>query len=206
MNTCVSAHDPFDEPRSHPWTDSAADASCRYFDLVREPELIRTVLEDFRPWSHYPAVESMYELLEFLNGPSSRLESNDCAFSEPCGNTLPQIAKALQCEGRIMILYRDLELNLSRSRVEDLRNHLHLRLEALDPDFELGLVGTTITPVRYIDLPVVRELQLGHQLMISFWAWGDAEQEVMNNLNQVLLNLRRAFGEGPEDWLNRAAP
>ena len=194
MKTCQYAGKPFDEPRTHPWTDTTGDAACRYYDLVSEPELIRTALEDFRPWHHYRAVQSLYELLEWLNAPSSSLESNDCAFSPPYASNVPQLGKSLECEGRVMILYRDIELNLSRRRVEGLRTGLHLCLEALDPDFELGLIGTMIPPVLYID-PVSRGRQLGQQLMISFWAWGDSEEEVMNNLERVMENLRQALEE-----------
>jgi hypothetical protein len=193
MKTCQYAGEPFEEQRSHPWTNSAGDAACRYYDLVREPELIRTALEDFRRLSHYPAVQSLYELLEWLNAPTSSLETNDCAFSPPEASDVPQLAKALQCEGRLMILFRDLELNLSLPRVEALRTRLHLCLEALDTDFELGVVGTTVCPVLYIDLPGSRERQLGHQLMISFWAWGDSEAEVMDNLERLVGNLRQAL-------------
>mgnify|MGYP007047006084 CR=1 FL=1 len=42
-------------------------------------------------------------------------------------------------------------------------------------------------------LPGAREQQLGHQLMISFWAWGDSQSEVMGNLKRVLENLSHAL-------------
>ncbi len=94
-----------------------------------------------------------------------------------------------------MILYRDLQLNLSSRRIESLNNDLHIRLPLLDLDFELGLVGTTMLPVRYLQLPVAANGQLGQQLMSSFWAWGDSDDEVMNNLARVLRNLAQVIGE-----------
>jgi hypothetical protein len=195
MKTCEYAGEPLDRPRSHPWTDATTSSAFRYYDFKTEPALIRTVLEDFVPWSHYPAVTRLYELLERLNASSSILESNDCAFSAPHESEAPELGKALQCDGRVMILYRDLALNLSRRRVEDLKNALHFGLATLEPDLEFGMIGTTIPPVRYIDLPVARAQQLGYQLMISFWAWGDSEQEVMSNLERVLENLAHALEE-----------
>jgi len=93
-----------------------------------------------------------------------------------------------------MILYRELELNLSQRGIEDLKNALHLRLTALDRTFEGGMIGTTMPPVAYVAMPNTREPQLGHQLMISFWAWGDSESEVMGNLKRVLENLAQALG------------
>lgn len=193
MKTGQYAGDPFEEERSHPWTDAIGDAAFRYYDFVREPALIRTSLEDFVPFEHYPAVQSMYELLELLNGPASKLETNDCSLSPPSASDVPPMA--LQCEGRLMILFRELESNLSLPRIEALRTALHLSLEARDTAFEFGMVGTAVFPVLYVELPGPRERQLGQQLMISFWAWGDTEAEVMDNLDRVFGNLRHALLE-----------
>jgi hypothetical protein len=193
MKTCEYDGEPFSEPRSHPWTGAIANPACRYYDFKIEPELIRTALEDFLPWSHDPAVIVLYELLERLNAMASILESNDCAFSGPHESEAPQLGK-LQCDGRVMILYRELELNLSQRRIEDLKNALHLRLATLDRTFEWGMIGTTMPPVVYVALPGTPEQQLGHQLMISFWAWGDSQSEVMRNLKRVLENLSQALG------------
>ena len=53
----------------------------------------------------------------------------------------------------------------------------------------LGMIGTTIVPVRYVTLPVPDDEQLGYQLMISFWAWGSSEAELMTSLGRVMKNL-----------------
>ncbi len=193
MKTCEYDGEPLQDPRSHPWTDAVANAASRYYDLKATPGLIRTALEDFVPWSHHPAIARFYALLEQLNAPASMLESNDCAFTGPHASDAPQLGKRLQCEGRVMILYRELRANLSRRRVDDLKNALHLRLATLDPELEWGMIGTTIAPVRYVGLPGTREEQLGHQLMLSFWAWGDQDAEVMSNLERVVKNLADAL-------------
>ena len=67
-------------PRSHPWIDGESDPTHRYYDFRTSPELIRSSLEDMQEWSTYPATETFYRLLEWLNGPESVFESNDCAF------------------------------------------------------------------------------------------------------------------------------
>jgi len=149
-------------------------------------------LEDFVPWSHYAAVGEFYTLVEWLNGPLSTLESNDCAFTGPHANDAP-LAKALQCSGRIMVLFSRLERNLSRPAVDAFENALHRRLGAIDPDFSWGVIGTTVLPVRYVTLPGSEEQQLGYQLMISFWAWGNVEEELMTNLGRVLRNLSQGL-------------
>lgn len=192
MKTCEWAGASL-ERRSHPWTDAEGDPDCRYYDLTAEPEHIRASLEDLRSWQRYPAIEGFYTLLERLNQPMSSLESNDCAFSGPAENDEPSVRKALQCSGRLMVLFRSLVLNTDPRRVEALKNQLHLRLGALDPSFQWGVIGTTVVPVRYLGLPERAQQQLGSQLMISFWAWGDTEADTMLNLGRVFENLSHAL-------------
>ena len=193
MRTCEYDGEPSVEPRSHPWTDTLASSANRYWDLKAAPALIRTALEDFLPFGHQPAIARFYTLLERLNAPASTLESNDCAFTGPHANEAPAMDKRLQCEGRVMILFRELGLNRSPRRVAELKDGLHLYLETLDRDLVWGMIGTTIYPVRYVTLPVAPDQQLGQQLMISFWAWGDSEAELMSNLERVVRNLAQAL-------------
>lgn len=192
MKTCEYAGPPFSTPRSHPWSDTP-DAGARYFDLTVTPGHIRTSLEDFKPWAHYPAIETFYKLLERLNQKSSALESNDCAFEGPRRNEDRTVAKALQCSGRVMVLFRALARNTEAAEVSWLKNELHGALAPLDPNFLSGVVGTTIVPVRYLPLPEENGRQLGQQLMISFWAWGNSEAESMENLGRLLKNLTQAL-------------
>jgi len=192
MKTCEYAGPPFSAPRSHPWRDTPG-TGARYFDLTVTPAHIRTSLEDFKPWARYPAIETFYKLLERLNHKSSALESNDCAFEGPQRNENRAVAKALQCSGRVMVLFRALARNTEKGEVSWLKNELHGALGPLDPNFQSGLVGTTIIPVCYLPLPEQNGQQLGEQLMISFWAWGNSEEESMDNLGRVLKNLTQAL-------------
>lgn len=193
MRTCEYAGEPFAAPRSHPWVGAAADASSRYYDFTASPQQIRSSLEDFTPWGHYAAIEAFYVLLERLNHGKSVLESNDCAFIGPHPSESTTTQKALECSGRVMVLFRDLARNTAVGQIEGLKNDLHLALIKVDPNFRSGVVGTTIVPVRYLTLPDIREQQLGVQLMISFWAWGDSELENMQNLSRLLRNLTQAL-------------
>lgn len=190
MKTCEYNGAPFEQARSHPWTDATGNSGFRYYDLTAAPEHIRTSLEDFLPWSHYAAIEAFYRLLESLNRASSVFESNDCAFSGPEPNNHPAIAKAFQCSGRVMLLYRALDRNILPDGIERLKNQLHHALAALDSGFEWGMIGTTLVPARYLAVD-----QLGCQLMISFWAWGDTEADTMNNLKRLFANLSRVLGD-----------
>jgi hypothetical protein len=193
LRTCEYAGEPFAAPRSHPWVGAASDKTSRYYDLTASPALIRSSLEDFVPWGRYAAVEAFYVLLERLNHEKSLLESNDCAFTGPHPSESTATQKALECSGRVMVLFRELSRNTDAAQVEALKNELHLALAKLDPNFRSGVVGTTIVPVRYLALPGANEAQLGAQLMISFWAWGNSEDENMQNLSRLLRNLTSAL-------------
>jgi hypothetical protein len=191
LKTYQYAGDPLDEPRSHPWVGAVDDPEAQYYDLTATPALIRSSLEDLLPWRRFSAVESFYEMLEQLNHAKSALESNDCAFTGPHANEDMTIPKALQCCGRVMVLFRALGRNTDAARVAWLRNELHVELSELDSAFQWGAVGTTRIPVVYLALPEGQ--QLGSQLLISFWAWGDREADTMQNLARVIKNLTRAL-------------
>jgi hypothetical protein len=193
LKTYEYAGDPFDEPRSHPWLGAVENPESQYYDLTANPALIRSSLEDLLPWSRFSGVEAIYALLEQLNHGKSALESNDCAFSGPHANEDITIAKALQCCGRIMVLFRVLERNTDERLLRWLKNELHVELSQLDSEFQWGAIGTTLIPVRYLALSEAEGRQLGLQLMISFWAWGDDEADTMRNLERVIKNLTRAL-------------
>lgn len=180
-------------PRSHPWIDGESDPTHRYYDFRTKPERIRSSIEDMQEWSAYPATETFYRLLEWLNGSESVFESNDCAFSGATVNTSPQSSKRLQCSGRLMILYRNLALNTSPEQIHWLTNAAAHALSRTDPAFEGGAIGATIMSVRFTTLPGPPELQRGQQLMLSFWAWGAHELEVMTNLDRTFLNVTLAL-------------
>ena len=193
MKTCVYDGTPLAEPRSHPWSGAAGDADSRYYDLTLSPALIRTSLEDFVPWARYPAVDAFYALLERLNHLRSPLESNDCAFSGPAENAEPTVHKQLECSGRLMVLFRALARNTVPSEIEELRARLHRDLSADDPAFRWGVIGTSVIPVRFLALAGEPGPELGAQLMISFWAWGDSEPDTMQNLGRLFKALGRAL-------------
>jgi hypothetical protein len=172
--------------RSHPWTSATTDSTSRYYDLKQSPSLIRSALEDFVPWSDYPAIEGIFALLEWLNAGVGDYETNDCEFTGPMANEVVALDFPHMCSGRIMLLFRDLARNQSFDDVDHLSKQLHVALANIDPLFEAGVVATTIVPVHYRDLP---EPQLGWQLMVSFWAFGDGTQDSMSNLARLIANL-----------------
>jgi hypothetical protein len=193
MKTCEYAGGVFPELRSHPWLESATDVAARYYDFTTSPQLIRSALEDFVPWARYGAIETFYAMLQRLNHARSAFETNDCEFTGPHDNDQPEILKAFGCSGRVMLLFRALEQNTVEESVVSLKHALHSNLAELDEAFVWGLVGTTLVPTRYLALPESNGQQLGKQLMISFWAWGDSEADTMLNLGRLFTNLSRAL-------------
>ena len=191
MKTFENREEVSAQRRSHPWSTSTGDLSHRYYDFKAKPELIPLVLEDLRPWDAYAAVQSIYDLLAWINGPGSPFESNDCAFVGPEENVDGDFRKRLQCCGRLGILFRDLALNTSERAMSRWIEGIHTGLRALDPDFAWGAVGTTRLRVDYRELPEGRAD--GSQLLLSFWAWGDDEPEVFENLARVISALRVAL-------------
>lgn len=176
------------EVRSHPWQGSLTDPTHRYHDLKKHPELIRSALEDFLPFAAYPAVETFYQLLEWLNGPTCVLQTNDCAFNGPGPNEMAKYP-ALQCSGRVMVLYRELKKNRDSRRISRIADTIATTLLSRDEDFGAGIIGVTIVPVRLTALLVNEDDQLGWQLMLSFWAIGDDPDETLENLDRTLTNL-----------------
>jgi len=177
-------------PRGHPWGTAIDNPDERYYDFKEHSDLIPEVLEDFKPWSRYPAIATFYELLRWINGPESVVESNDCAFQGPRPNPSRAFPKARECTGRLMILIRRLEMNVSYQVVTDLEERALLQLQSLDTEFEWGAIGTTIAKVHYHTLPSAPP---GFQLCISFWAWGDTDDDAMSSLDRTLRNLKRAL-------------
>jgi hypothetical protein len=194
MMTCTFDGDVQTLARAHPWTTTTANPAHRYYDLRATPALIRTSLEDLLPWTRHPAIETFYTLLEWLNGPGSTLESNDCAFEgpEPCEDV--EGRGSLECSGRVMLLFRNLARNVEGDDLADMTGALHASLAQMDPRFGRGVIGTTLIPVDYVTREAPAS-QHGAQLMLSFWAWGRSEDECMISLGRLLTNLARAVRE-----------
>jgi len=174
--------------RAHPWDYAESDDSHRYYDFKANPDLIPDVLEDYRPWAKYPAIKNFYGLLSYINGPACEFESNDCAFWGPQDNTNSNFQKSLQCSGRLMILYRDLTLNSNPKYMQTLNEGVRFYLERLDTDLKFAFVGTSFLKVNYWKLPP--RLQMGQQLALNFWAWGDDDKETFDNLGRIFLVLQ----------------
>ncbi len=193
------------KPRSHPWIDAESNPAYRYYDFKTQPELIRSSLEDLQQWTSYPAIETFYRLLEWLNGFESIFESNDSAFNGAAATAGTPSSKPLQCSGRLMILYRDLAVNTSHEQMHRLADTTAKALSETDPMFEGGAIAVTIVTTRFIALPGPPARQRGQQLMLSFWAWGETEAETMRHLDRIFQNLTGTL-QRVSDEIRRSTP
>jgi hypothetical protein len=196
MNVYFDSRFENDPAGPHPYDGSTYSDEVRYYNFKKHPELIPEVLEDFRGWVQYEAVQTFYELLRWLNGEASTLESSDCAFMGPKPETNKRWEKALVVSGRLMILYRNLPLNLERQNMVMLNDAIHLYLRQTESRLtaQQASVGTTIVRTIYGAFN-----RLGYRLVISFWAWGDDDGEAMDNLDRLFKALLKCLKAASED-------
>jgi hypothetical protein len=174
----------------HPYDGAAYSPDVQYYDFKRSPELIPNVLEDFTPWANHAAVLTFYDLVRWVNSPDSALESSDCAFQGPHPETSERWEKPVVVSGRLMIIYRDLPLNTVRANLEMLSAAVLHYLAEIDPDFTVqqASVGTSVVQTIYTRLN-----RAGYRLQLSFWAWGDTDDEAFQNLDRLFKALRECL-------------
>ena len=103
-----------------------------------------------------------------------------------------------------MFFFRDIRLNISNEGERWLKPDPNLPylppsnetdwlidatqsyLKRAKPELEWGCVVSSVMPTRYWKLPGEHKDQLGYEVMFQFWAFGDDEQETMNNLEAVI--------------------
>ena len=133
----------------------------------------------------------------------SQLETNDCAFRSPAPQQDPNSDLALSAHGRVFILYRNLLLNSSEEHSDWICPRLMKILAEINPEFTArqGVVAFTLNPALQLALSKAKPLPngffdvaandpgFGKHLMLSFWGYGNDEDEVFQNLNCVFMNI-----------------
>jgi hypothetical protein len=201
--------------RTQPWIVTEGYAEDRYYDFKANPELIPQVLntfEDWPAWSESEGIRLFYELLKWLNGPDSRLDSNGCGFRAPRMN--PQKdgwPGEFIASGGLTFFFRDVALNLSEEsaawaarlrpgggRVPPLAPGKNIAwllrlnceyLQQLNPNFAGGRVSACLFPTLYHELPLEPGDRYGHALGFRWWAWGDTKEETMDNFREVVATM-----------------
>jgi hypothetical protein len=181
--------------RVHPWTRALENEANRYIDFKANPQLIRTSLEDWVPYKAEQFADTFFELLEWLNGEKSQLESNDCAFRGAHPNTTDQQFKFSQrCDGRLMVLYRDLYLNTQGDTVDWLFNETMAALHRIDKKFKAAAVGLSFMQTAYTAFgDGVKSGAFGFEIGFFSFAYGRDRSEAHGNMDRLLRNLRQAL-------------
>jgi hypothetical protein len=205
--------------RHHPWTVSAQDPQFKYHDFKESPELIREVLEDFKPWERYQAIQLFYEMLEWLNGPESIFETSDCRLAGILPNTQKDNwNKELASHGALVILFRDLKYNLSEDSrawsnqqiatganppsmfqpnnyLMEIAKRSEQFITRTKPTFHWGSIAPYFYNVYYVYGAEDNRDRFGYQLVYRYWAWGNTEKEIMDHLEVVFDALFRCVKE-----------
>jgi hypothetical protein len=123
MRVYFESDDKYKGIRAFPYKGTSGGPGEDYYDFKKNPGLISSVLEDFVPWESNKAIQQFHEMLRWLNGADSPLESSDCALARQLGDnrTKEAFPRELETSGRLMVLYRDLSLNTSLDHMEWLK-------------------------------------------------------------------------------------
>jgi hypothetical protein len=170
--------------RHHPWTVAVKNPEEQYVDFKAHPDQIPLGLPDFKPWSHYQAIQTFYALLKWLNGPDSLFESNDCGLRAPRRDSeTPEIvrnafdADPIVMHGRLTIIFRDLAWNASVPTVDRLKTAIHDGLRDNVPNIPAVV---KIGDWNHLFTEINKE---GRAVTLLYWAWGDDEAMAMAHLN-----------------------
>ncbi len=164
-----------------------SDDSSVYMDFKKQPNLIRSALEDLVPFKKWGFVEQFYSLIEWLNSPSSLLESNDCVFNAAEDNPDQQYPYAKKCSARLMILFRDIPENCQVKSIDWLINNLLTLVSAMKPGFKAGAICLSQSPTCYLALGDKPDTGgMGRQVTLTFLAYGKNERRCYENMQEVL--------------------
>ena len=180
--------------RSQPWGKTTyTENAGQYYSFREKPALIREVLEDFKPYETQEAIQTFYELLEWLNRAEGVLETNDCFFRGPSENPDDQFQFTTKTHGRIEFFIRKLDANLSDDAVHWVYRMISIYLQVERPDFHAAIFDIAAGQTDYLDLPGGHDERTGLRLCIYFNAYGNGDAETWKNLNVAIQGLFNAF-------------
>lgn len=205
MITYYDNHRTYEVLRLHPYAPGG-DQQSGYVDFKTDPDKIFSVLEDFIPYSHHPAIQSFYMLLKYINGPASFLESCDCALRPPASHSDSNSSLPISVHGRLFLMYREERLNCSSEHSEWLCGKLMSILNEIDPALTANeaVIGFTLNPVLHTAISngdwrpdgsfECDENDPAHGLhtMLSFWGYGDDETHAFENLGRLFENIEQS--------------
>lgn len=173
--------------RQHPWTTTMhAENPGAYYDFIKNPELIREKLEDFKPHESQKAIQFFYEMLERINGEDGRLETCDCALGK-LTDALGNFGKTHQIRGRLEIIARQRSINTNLQSLGVIVRQLSIDLQNEWADCDAIWIDIQCLKTQFMDMPVGQ--QTGYRTSIFFEVNGNGGDEVWRNLYFLFTSL-----------------
>ena len=203
------------DTRQHPWTvttygEDLEEYSGRYYDLRSQPDLIESSLEDFLPYNHRPAIRRFYDFLRWINGSSSNLETDDSAFRPPHASDADIFHFPFQCDGRVEIIHRDLDINTDPAMFYQMVRSLAVFLQRQRPTFSEGFFELAHSKTLFTAQS--QERQMGARIGLRFISFGNSADQTFANLLVIVdamwascRELSDSYGLGREESKNDRA-
>lgn len=173
--------------RQHPWTTTMhAENPGAYFDFIKNPELIREKLEDFKPYESQKAVQFFYEMLERINRKDGPLETCDCLLS-PIASRPNLFGKSHQIRGRLEIIARQRSINTDLEALSNIIRNLSVCLQNEWADCDVVWIELHCMKTQFMDMPVGQST--GYRTSIFFEVNGDSSDEIWGNLYYTFVSL-----------------
>lgn len=178
--------------RSHPWGKTAYDERAGFYsNFIENPQLITEVLEDFKPYESKPAVQTFYSFLEWINGPDSSFETNDCALRDGIiMNNDPLFKFTHKIDGRVEFFLRQQQHNCNKNVATWLMRMSSLYLQVERTNFFNSLIDIQLAPTDFIMLPANQ--RDGYRIRLAFNAYGDGELDTWEALNCTFDSILKA--------------
>lgn len=187
--------------RTQPWKDSIHDARGKYYNFREHPELIRQVLEDFKPHEESESIQKFYEMLEWINGPDSNFESSDCRLTGPEPNMQKEkFHWDIHAGGRLMVFFRNLPYNVTPVTEDWVTDRVQGKARLYEPSRYIAWLGQASKqileqlctnvwwpiiqlhyfPTFFQQLPGTEREKFGYQLVYEFHSWSDNEEQILD--------------------------
>lgn len=187
------------EPITFPWSAASNDPRGAYVNFRERPELIARALEDFRPWARTAAVKEFYDLLRWINGPESMLESVGCAFGTRETHDVVRGLDGPWCVGWLSVILRDHPLNLNRDLTDELKRLINAKARAAPGPVPDGciIISEALTQFVYLEdfYTGFREPPVGWSVVINWMVTAEAKRAALSALRSTFRQLRWVLAE-----------
>ena len=179
--------------RQHPWTTTMhAENAGAYYDFIKNPELIREKLEDFKPHESKKAIQFFYEMIYRLNRNDGQLESCDCLLRD-VGAAKSAPHNPYRIAGRLEVIARNHAVNTDLQALSSIVRELSIKLQNEWSDCDVAWIDIQCLPTKFMDMP--EEKSTGYRTSIFFEVNGNGGDDAWSNLYSVFISLDHVLGQ-----------